>query len=89
MCNSSEIKKYIVDNYIQPKSKEYNYSVTIRSGDIHDDLNLNNRYPQVCSILGSNDFVGNNGLQRISIIGPTNGANTYFTYLIEANLKEN
>jgi 5-methylcytosine-specific restriction enzyme B len=79
---SDKTRVYCRDNYIIPARVRGQKEVTIRSGDIHRELNFVNRLPLVCSALGSKKFDDLAGVKRKSIEGPTNGANTEFTFQI-------
>jgi len=39
--------------------------------------------PLVCAALGAKKFEASAGVERLSLTGPTNGANAIFTFLIK------
>jgi len=79
---SDETRIYCRDHYIIPARSRNQKEVTIRSGDVHRELNFTNRLPLVCAALGSIKFENMARAKRKSIDGPTNGANTNFTFRI-------
>jgi hypothetical protein len=78
--NADEIRQFVLDNYIIPARLRNERNVTIRAGDIHSDMNLHWRYPNVCQVLRGNIFLTMANLEKISETGPKFGGNTYFTY---------
>jgi hypothetical protein len=46
-------------------------------------MGYKSRMPLVCAALGANKFEEVAGVERISITGPTNGANAIFTFQIK------
>jgi len=79
---SDKTRLYCREKYIIPARAKGQKEVTIRSGDVHRELNFTNRLPLVCSALGSKKFESMARVKRKSIEGPTNGANTEFTFQI-------
>ena len=80
MSLADDVREYCLVTYIEPARSKGGKSVKIRSGDVHSALNYKNRYPLVCSSLGSNIFEEIARARRASIDGPLNGANTLFTF---------
>jgi hypothetical protein len=79
---SNKTRIYCSDHYIIPARSRDQKEVTIRSGDVHRELGFTNRLPLVCAALGSTKFENMARVKRISIDGPTNGANTKFTFQV-------
>lgn len=82
MTYADEVREYCKTHFVNPARARGDYSVTIRAGDVHSALNYRNRYPLVCSAIGTATFEESLNLKRISIDGPLNGANTLFTFLL-------
>jgi 5-methylcytosine-specific restriction enzyme B len=80
MKHADEVRKYCITTYRGPARRRGDKSVVIRSGDVHNALNYKNRYPLVCSAIGSNTFEELAHIKRVSIDGPLNGANTIFKF---------
>ncbi|MFH1086096.1 MAG: hypothetical protein V1772_10080 [Chloroflexota bacterium] len=86
MSGSDEIRAHCRSHYIEPAIARGDYSVTIRVGDVHRDLGLRDRMPQVSAALGTDLFEQECHLRRISIDGPVNGSSALFTFLLLDNL---
>lgn len=80
MSLANDVRQHCKETYIDPARKRGEKKVTIRSGDVHSDLNYRNRYPLVCSAIGSNLFEEMGKVKRISVEGPLNGVSTLFTF---------
>jgi 5-methylcytosine-specific restriction protein B len=80
MSLADDVREYCKITYIDPARRRGQKTVTIKSGDIHSALNYKNRYPLVCSAIGSNRFEQMCSLKRISVKGPLNGVSTLFTF---------
>ena len=82
MSYSDDVRKYCKDNIIEPARIVGERQVVIRAGDIHTAMGYKNRMPLVCGALGAKKFEEIAGVERISLTGPTNGANAIFTFRI-------
>ena len=80
MSFADEVRQYCKDTYVDPARNGGEKAVTIRSGDVHSALNYKNRYPLVCSAIGSNLFEELCNVKRISVEGPLNGVSTLFMF---------
>lgn len=80
MTRADEVREHCRIHYINPARARGEHSVTIRTGDVHKALRYRNRYPAVCSALGTKIFEESLHLERISVDGPLNGANTLFAF---------
>jgi len=83
MAVSDEVRNYCLSNIINPARNRGEHGVFIRAGDIHTTLKLVDRLPLVCSALGANEFETIANVRRINIIGPLNGANTLFVFILK------
>jgi 5-methylcytosine-specific restriction protein B len=52
-ANASTIREYIRTRYLEPARKRHETLVTLRAGDIHRELGLRNRVPNVCQVMES------------------------------------
>jgi hypothetical protein len=75
-----DVRQYCKETYVDPARRRGEKTVIIRSGDVHSALNYKNRYPLVCSAIGSNLFEELCNVKRISVEGPLNGVSTLFTF---------
>jgi hypothetical protein len=80
MSLADDVRLYCKQTYIDPARGRRDKTVAIRSGDVHSALNYGNRYPLVCSAIGSNLFEKLCNVKRISVEGPLNGVSTLFTF---------
>jgi len=80
MSYADDVRQYCKINYIDSARMKGIRTIKIRSGDVHSALSYKNRYPLVCSAIGSNKFEDMCGIKRIAVDGPINGVNTTFTF---------
>ena len=82
MADSDQIREHCL-SLVHRARANGEHAVVIRAGDIHTELGLNNRMPQVVAVLGSDRFEKAAVVKRIAVDGPINGANTLFVYRIK------
>ncbi len=80
MTHADRVREYCKTNFIDPARARGETTGAIRAGDIHTALGFQNRMPLVCSALGTVIFEELARVHRVSIEGPTNGANAVFTF---------
>ncbi len=80
MSLADDVRQYCKETYIDSARRKGEKTVTIRSGDVHNALKYRNRYPLVCSAIGSNLFEELCNVKRKSVEGPLNGVSTLFTF---------
>jgi 5-methylcytosine-specific restriction enzyme B len=80
MSYADEVRIYCKANYVDAARSKGEKTVSIRSGDVHEALNYKNKYPTVCSAIGSNKFEELCNVKRILVEGPLNGVNTVFIF---------
>jgi hypothetical protein len=78
--HADEVRAYCVHRYLQPARTAGQKEISIRAGDVHAAMGFKNRLPLVCSAIGASVFCDNNGLRRLAVEGPLNGANTVFRF---------
>jgi len=49
--SAEEIRSYVQRQYIEPARLQGERELTIRAGDVHDEMNLSHRQPLVCDTL--------------------------------------
>jgi hypothetical protein len=84
MSQADKIREFAYREYIKPARDKSHQEVTIRAGDVHKKMGLVDRMPAVTSAIGSVIFQKKYHIRLINREGPTNGANVYFTFLIES-----
>jgi hypothetical protein len=85
MTQADKIRQFALDHYVVPARASGLGVITIRAGDVHRDMNLANAVPAVCSAIGSKKFQQIAGVRSINQTGPSNGANVYFQFGLNAD----
>lgn len=80
MSFADDVREYCRVTYVDAARQKGQRTIIIRSGDVHSSLHYKNRYPLVCSAIGSNRFEKLCSIKRISVEGPLNGVSTIFTF---------
>jgi 5-methylcytosine-specific restriction protein B len=83
MSQADEIRNYCIKTYVIPSRLRNDKGVFIPVADVHKNLHLSDRYPAVCSALGSKKFEDEANIRRVHIDGPKNGASTIFVFLFK------
>jgi hypothetical protein len=73
MTCSEEVRKRVLDRYILPARDKGLQTVTVRAGDVHDQLHWNRRVPSVCQALSSRKFQREAGVELVDRSGPPSG----------------
>lgn len=80
MADSHDIRSHIIRSYVQPARNRNDYTVTVRVGDVVQELFPSPAIPAVCAVLGSNVFEREARVQRLAVDGPLPGASTLFVF---------
>lgn len=80
MTRADEIRRHVIDRYIEPARRDGKREVIVRAGDVHNEMGLKNAMPSVCGAVGSQKFESLARVQRISLVGPAQGSNAEFTF---------
>ncbi len=80
---SAAIREFIMRSYVSPARRDSSPRFTVNAGDVHREMRLNNRVPQVCSVLQSSKFLQEHGLRIIEKSGPPSGFSTSVTITYE------
>jgi hypothetical protein len=83
MSYADDVRKYCKDTIVDQARRRGENQIVIRAGDIHTVMGYQNRMPLVCAALGAKKFEVLASVERISLTGPTNGANAIFTFRIK------
>lgn len=83
MSYADDVRQDCTNNIVAPARRRGEKQISIRAGDIHNAMGYTNRMPLVCAALGAKKFEAIAGVERVSLKGPTNGANAIFTFLIK------
>jgi len=64
--SAEEIRVYVQRQYIEPARRRDEKQVTIRAGNIHDEMNLSDRQPLVCDTLRGKKLQGQCNVRLIN-----------------------
>lgn len=67
---SDAIRQHVLEKYISPARERGNKSITLRSGEIHKQLALSDRLPQVCSAIDARRFEIEANVRLVDRQGP-------------------
>jgi hypothetical protein len=79
---SDEIRGHVKTKHINPARTRKQVEVSLRAGDIHRELNLQDRMPAVCSVLGSQRLQQESGVALIARSGPQMSSTSEFRFKI-------
>jgi hypothetical protein len=82
MSYADEVRAHCGNSIVEPARARGEDEVSIRAGDVHQDLGYRNRLPLVCSALGAAIFEEQYRVRRIAVEGPLNGSNTLFRFSV-------
>lgn len=83
MSHADDVRDHCNRKYIEPARQRGYHLVVVRAGDVHGEMGYRNRYPLVCSALGAKVFEENYRVERVTVEGPLNGANTIFRFRVK------
>jgi len=78
--DADRIRQYLKQQYLDTARLRGVTIVRIVAGDIHKELGLKNRVPNVCQVLKSEKFLKENRLVLENFEGPPSGLSTTATY---------
>jgi len=83
--SASEIRQFIRIRYVEPARRKSETLVTLRAGDLHRELGLRNRVPNVCQVMESKLLQKEAGVRVSSKQGPPSGRGTTLavTYAVD------
>jgi hypothetical protein len=86
VANSAEgIRAFVSKHYIEPARRAGEQHVRVVAGDVHRDLKLKNRVPNVCQVLDSRKFCEENQLVIEDKKGPPSGMGTRMVFVYRLN----
>lgn len=80
MILADQIRQYVVDEIVAPARQAGHTEVTIRAGDVHQAMGLNDRMPAVCSAISAEKFYDQVGVVLKERSGPHQGANAVWLF---------
>jgi len=81
------IREYMRARYFEPARQRCETLVTLRAGDIHRELGLRNRVPNVCQVMESKLLEKEAGVKVSSKQGPPSGRGTTLTVTYTVDLQ--
>ncbi len=72
---ADRIRYYVRVELVEPAREAGQSQITVRAGDVHKALGLENRMPVVCGALDAAKFYAQAGVTKIERRGPPQGAN--------------
>jgi len=76
---ADQIRQYVIDELVEPARAAGESVLTMRSGDIHKAMGLDNRMPAVCSALDAAKFYDEAGVRLVSRSGPNQSSTVEWT----------
>lgn len=80
MSQADDIRRFVIDRYIEPARSRGEARITVKAGDVHREMGLSNALPAVCGAIGSNKFSTEADATEIAREGPANGSTVLFTF---------
>jgi hypothetical protein len=84
--SAKAIREYIRAHYLEPARQRRETLVTLRAGDLHRELGLRNRVPNVCQVMESKILEKEAGVKVSSRQGPPSGRGTTLTVTYAVDL---
>ena len=82
--DAGRIRQYALKHFVQPARERGEASVTIRAGDLHNALGLNNAQANVCQALRGRLFRNLAVVGEPTVTGPENSSTTTFVFNLAA-----
>jgi len=83
ISNADKIRAYVNKTFVEPARRAGKSGIVIISGDVHADLEYQNRMPAVCSAIDAKKFQERYGLVLNSRTGPRQGATVKWLFGIK------
>ena len=80
---SDRVRDHVKRNYVDPARKGRKITLSLRAGDIHNELGFSRRIPVVCSALRSRKLQKICDIELTYVGGPNNSTTTTFTYKLK------
>ena len=80
MTISDDVRAYCKKEYVDRARRENKIKITIRVGDVHKILRLEQRYPLVSGAIGSLKFEKICNVKKVAVVGPINGPNACYEF---------
>ena len=87
-ANARSIRAYLRAQYFEPARRRQEKLITLRAGDVHRELGLRNRVPNVCQVMESKLLEKEAGVKVSSKRGPPSGRGTSLTVTYSVELSQ-
>lgn len=77
---ADRIRAFVMERYINPARERGDVRVSVRAGDVHKEMGLQNALPAVCSAVGSAIFKREAKAELVERSGPANSTTSSFTF---------
>lgn len=82
MKQADRIREYAIEHCVKPARDAGERSVSIRAGDVHKAMKLDNRVPAVCGALRTEEFQDRANVELKGCDGPFQSTTTTFHYKV-------
>lgn len=82
MTLADQIRKFVLQSYIEPARQKGETMVEVRVGDVNDAMGLKSRQPAIAGAIGAIKFLGFARVKLLKREGPHQGANLVFTFQV-------
>src|SRR6185437_7904164 len=82
MSQADDIRRFVITRYIEPARSRGEERVSVKAGDVHREMDLNNAMPSVCSAIESNKFLVDADVTVASREGPANSSTVTLTFAL-------
>ena len=80
MTDADVIRSHVVARYVEPARRRGDQTFAVVAGEVHRELQLEDRVPNVCAALRAKKFLRANELELVNIAGPKSKSSTTTTY---------
>lgn len=80
LSQADKIRDFVIERYAKPARQRGHSSFTVRAGDVHRDMALENAMPSVCGALDSKKFATQLQATLTERKGPANSSTVKFTF---------
>lgn len=80
MTSAEDIRRFVLNIYIQPARRRSEKTVSFRASDIHNEMGLKDRFPLVCSSIDTDKFLDYASVTLISRTGPQQSSTVQWVF---------
>jgi 5-methylcytosine-specific restriction protein B len=80
MTQADRIRRYVREHHIDPARQAGQSTVTVKAADVHAALDLENRFPAVCSALDAGKFLDEARVTLVQRSGPHQGSTVVWVF---------